>query len=163
MPHPRDGLAKAFELGLHLAVAVALADDLAFLVGLFPPGQGELHLDLVSGGYDDLGGDQRQALFLDLAQQTLYLPPVEQQFALPQRLMVETVGRRIGADVAAYQKHLSVTDLGVAFLEADPPLPDRLDFTPLQGDSRFETLQELVIEIGFFIFGDDSHPAALHD
>ena len=87
---------------------------------------------------DDLGRDEGQAFFLDLAGQALDLPAVEKEPFRPEGVMVESVGGFIRADVAIEQEHFAVADLGVAFFEADPAFLDGFDLAPEKLDPRFE-------------------------
>src|SRR5512137_198448 len=141
----RTSARPVLERGPDLPVRIPLLDGLALLVLAFAAGQGELDLDLAPVADEDARRDESEAALLRLAGQALDLAPVEQELALAERVMVEDVGRFVGADMALDQEHLARADLGVALLERDPAGPDRFHLAPDEGQAGFEGLEDDVI------------------
>ena len=66
---------------------------------------------------------------------------MKEQTALPPGIMVEAVGLFIRCDMSFKKPGLlAILDIHIGFLDADLPCTNRLDLTPLQGETCFEFL-----------------------
>jgi hypothetical protein len=52
----------------------------------------------------------------------------------------------IGVYMSTDEPDLTVTDIGVGFLDIRLAIPDRLDLGSLEGHPRFDLLQDLVVK-----------------
>ena len=77
--------------------------------------------------------------------------PVEQQFPVVYRLMVEPVGHLIYGDVHSRDIHLAVFDAGIGLLDARLFLAERLHLASLQDNTGLKGLDYLVIEPGLLV------------
>jgi hypothetical protein len=80
---------------------------------------------------------------------------MEKELPLSPRLVIEPVCSFIGADMTVEEKYLTSLHFRITFLQADPTFPNRFDLAPEKRNSRFECFKEFVVEIGFFILGDN--------
>jgi hypothetical protein len=79
---------------------------------------------------------------------------VEKELAVAEGVVVEDIGRLVGADVALDEEDLAVFDLGVALLQADPAVPDGFDLAALKGQAGLELFQDFII-MGYVLVNSD--------
>jgi hypothetical protein len=134
------------ELARHLAARIPLGDVAPAVVELLAPRQAQLDLGAAASGDVQPERDERQALGPEPALQLVDLGPVEEELAVPLRLMAPAVGLSEWRDVGADQPRLIVLDPGVRVGQVDLAGPDRLDLGPGEGEACLERLgdRELV-------------------
>ena len=132
---------------LDLPVGVALLEGLSLVVGGLALGQTQFDFGLPLLEVN-LKRDERQALFGDLAPDSVDLPTMEQQLPLPFRLVATVAGELVGGDVGADQKGLAAFDQSVRVFEIETPLTQRFDLGPEKGESRLDRLDNHVVATG---------------
>jgi len=109
-------------------------------------GEAELQLDAPVAKIH-LRGNQRQALFLGLADQRMDLTLVQQEFAGAVGVHIVDVALFIGADMQADDEGFLIVDRAVAVLEVDASGPQRLYLGALELDAGLEgLLDEIIVE-----------------
>lgn len=107
--------------------------------GHFDPGTLQLQVE----------GNQGQAFLIQQATQLVDFPPVGQQFAHPQRVVVEVAaGMAVGGDVYVVQQQLTVADQTEAIPQIGLPGTDRFHFRTHQLDPGLEGVENLVLVPG---------------
>src|SRR4051794_29290642 len=137
-----------------LALPVALLLGVALVVLRLAFGEGDLGLD-ATPFVMEIERDEREALLLDLPDQTADLALVHQQ--LLGAVGFRTDVRRRGAervDAAADQPELAVADDDVAVAQLHLTGPDRLDLPAGEHHPCFMALLDLVLEAGAAVLGD---------
>src|SRR5881394_3045967 len=138
-----------------VALPVAGGGGLALDVDLLALGERQLELRHAPVVPVELGGDKRQAVALDGADQPVDLAALEQQLSVPPRLVVEVraglgVGRDVGVhehDLGAFHRRIALGDVGLAVAK-------RLHLRPGQGETRLEGLLEEVVVPGAPVLRD---------
>ena len=116
----------------------------------FSAAEGDLHLHEIAFEID-LGGNEGEPFFLDLALQTLDFLLVDEKAAVAFGDMVEDRALVVGLDGEADEPHLAVLDAHVGIGEGEASCPERFDFGSLQGHAGLEVLYDLVVEVGFLV------------
>ena len=75
---------------------------------------------------------------------------MQQQLAPAQRLVVETVGVGVGADVGVDQENLAAVYAGIAVLQVHPSLAAGLDLAALQLDAGLIGIEDFVLVPCFY-------------
>ena len=143
--------AVGFPVSFQLSFFIPPADGFALVVLALAPGQGQGHLGLALLEVD-FKRDQRQAFFIDLADQALDFIFMQQQLAGALRVVVAVGGKRVGADMHLMDEDFPlVVDLGVSIFQVDPAEPQRFDFGAAQGQAGFIFVLDKIIEAGLFV------------
>jgi hypothetical protein len=115
---------------------------LAFIILLLSPAQGQLHLDPAVLEIETQR-NQGETPLLNLPDQPADLRPVQEELPAALRVMVEPVGRRVGADVTIAEEDLPALHGPIAIPQVRPPLTERLDFSSCEGDARLKDLLDV--------------------
>ena len=124
--------------------ASAFLSACALVVHLLPAGHRDLDFRPAVPEID-AGRDEGEAALGRLAGELGQLPPVDQELAVPLRLVVEPVAHRVLGDLAADQPEFAVVDLGVGPVQGAVPVPQALDLGPDQDDPALEPVGQLVL------------------
>jgi len=100
-------------------------------------------------------GNQGVTPLLEFAQETFHLPPVEQQFSGPLRIMAVHRGVGVRADMGVIEKNFPVPEAGVSIVDIGPPLAQGLDFGALQHHPGLIEGVDGIIEVGLAVAADD--------
>src|SRR5919106_3608078 len=132
---------------LHFSGVFPVAEGLAFVDGGLATGQGKLDLCL-SVAEIDTEWDQGETLLGDRPGDAVDLPTMEQELALPLRVVPALAGKVIWADVGSDQKRLAMTNLGVGVLEFHLPLPQRLHLRAKKNHPCLEAVDHRIVATG---------------
>ena len=102
-----------------------------------------------------LQGHDREPLLRGLAAELQDLALVQQQLAVAALGVVLDVAVAVGADAAAHQAQLAAAELHEGVAEVEPALADRLHLRAAQDDAGLGPLEDLVVEEGLAVGGDD--------
>src|SRR5205823_4876921 len=116
---------------LRLAIDGPAPDRLPLVPQGLALGQGDLALDQIVLHIQPQG-NQRQSLFLRAARQLVNLPPMEEQAAVPEGIMIQIASRTVRADVAVDQPDLTALHRGVPILQVGLAVANRLHPGPGQ-------------------------------
>jgi hypothetical protein len=86
---------------------------------------------------------------------------VEQQLPFPKGIVVPEASGQILGNVAVYQPSLAKANLGIGLPEGAFALAQRLDLRAHQYQSRFQTVQEVVVVRGGAILCNNLHALVL--
>src|SRR5439155_5994625 len=143
-----------------------LADRRALVVELLPDAESQLRLRPPARPVEPQR-HERQAPLLDPAPQALDLLAMQQQLAVPLRVVSELARRCIRADVCADEEELVAEEARVRILQVRPMIAQRLDLAADERQARLEALADRVVVEGPPVDGDVAlagllgHPAAL--
>src|SRR6266446_2567119 len=141
---PEPSSAPRLQRSLHVSVGLALRDVAALVSTLLAPGQREL--DLRPPVLEvELRRNERQTPLGDLAGQGVDLFPVEEEFAVPIRIMIGEIALVVDRDVGADQPGLPLADIRVGLLERGPAVPKGLHLCAGQHDPRLDPLEQMVV------------------
>ena len=79
---------------------------------------------------------------------------VHQEFPFAQWFMIKPVAHLVHRDIHPYDVDLTVFNPGIGLLYAHLFLADRLDLCPLQNNTGFERVENLVLKTRLFIPGN---------
>ncbi len=96
----------------------------------------------------ELRRDERQALLGDLTRQGVDLLPVEEELAIPIRVMVGEIPLVVDRDVRADKPGLPASHVRIGLLERSAAIPERLDLRPGQHETGLHSLEEVVVVPG---------------
>ena len=146
--------ANFLKIAPYFALGLALLDRLALVELPLAAGDGDEHLrDAVLPVERER--DEREPAFGHLADDSVYLAPVQEQLARAERLVVEDVRLRVGLDVHAYEPQLAGARAGVRLGDAHVAVAQRLHLGAEQADAGLELLEDLVLETRLAIGRDD--------
>jgi two-component system response regulator RegX3 len=146
------------EGALDLSVGVPLGDVAALVAQLLTPPQSDLDLGPAVLEVETCR-HERQASLAHPTGETIDLAPVEQQLAIPLRIVVRDATLVIGGDVETDEPELTTALLGESLLKRDPPLAQRLHLGAREHEACFDALEQLVLVTGTPVVGDQ--PRAL--
>jgi hypothetical protein len=73
---------------------------------------------------------------------------VEEELPLPQRIRIFAIAELVRAHVGVAEKGFPARDHPVAVVDGGPPLAEGLHLGPLEGESRLECLQYMIVVAG---------------
>ena len=152
------GLVTGGEGAGHFKVGVAFGDDLALVKGFAPAREAELHLGFMAGDVEPQG-NQGVAARRDALVEGEDLAAVEQQLAGARRLMVVDVSLRVRRDVHAVQPYFSARYACERVSQGDTTGPQGFYLGSGEDKAGLQALQDVVIESGAAIIGDQPIPA----
>jgi len=106
--------------------------------------EGKIYLH-PSGDKIELERNQRVPPLLHLADEAFDLFFVKQEFPRPQRLVIQSVGLGIRADMSIDKEDLALFDIPVAIPQVHLSLPKGFDLGPEQGDPGLDRLFDKVV------------------
>src|SRR5262249_18944023 len=140
---------------VHLAAHLALAKRRALVVELLTTREPDLELRPAALEVEP-ERHQREPALGDLAGQALDLPLVEEQLAIPLRIVVGVGAVAVWADVTAEEPPLAVPHRSVGVLEVHQSGAQGLHLRPAQDEPGLERLEDLVLVARATIRGDRS-------
>src|SRR5262245_26103355 len=136
-----------------LAIGPAPLDRLALVVSLLAFREPEGNLDPTVLEVH-AGRHERHAALDRLADQLSNLLAVQQQLALPRRLVIGIAPMAVRLDVDVVDPHFPGVHAGIAVAQVDVPLPDRFDLGPEERHTSLERLEDVVVVERLAVFGD---------
>src|SRR5207302_3043681 len=138
---------------LDLPFCVSRRNRLALVVEALALGQADLQLDAVPFPVEPQRYEG-QAFLFDRDAQADDLGAVQQQLALPLRLVIRAMPSFIRTDMDVDEERLSPTEANVAFAQVGAAVTQRLDLGPLQLDAGLDRFEDEVVVIGGAVAGD---------
>ena len=135
---------EPFSPPFHLAFHGFLLESLPLVKELLSLCEGKVNLD-PSVDKIELERNQRIPPLLHFADEAFDLSFVEQEFPRPQRVVVQSVGLGVGADVSIHKEDLALFDVPIAIPQVHLSLPKGLDLGPEQGDPGLDRLFDKVV------------------
>jgi len=130
--------------GPGLAVGLAAALGFALVPVLFAFGDSQFALDPPIAEIKP-GGDERMSLELRLSHEFAYLLLVQEEFSRPERIVVAEIAVGIRPNMGIQQESLAIFDDSVGVFQVSFAFTDRFHFSPPEGDSALEAVEEEVV------------------
>src|SRR5579871_2820268 len=145
---------EALQLALDLPLRVARGDVAPLVAQLLALRERELDLHLARLEVE-LGRHDGEALLRDTGREPLELLAMEKELARPVGIVVRAVPLRVLRHVETEEPALAVTHLGVRLLQRRLPAAQRLDLRPLQNETGFEPVAEVVLVARAAVLDDE--------
>ena len=141
---------EPFSPPFHLAFHGFLLKSLPLIKELLPLCESEIYFNL-SIDKVELDWNQRISPLFHFANEAFDLLFVKEEFPRPQRIVIQSVGLRIRADMSIDKEDLAPFDIAVAIPQVDLSLPQGFDLRPKQGDPGLVRLFDKVVMKCLFI------------
>lgn len=146
-----ESVLHLFQFTAYITVHITFLDGCTFVMKLFASTEGHLDLDQITLQVDG-GRDQGESFFINLSLQSFDFALMSKKPTISIRLMVMDAPMRIGLNGKSNKIQPSISNCHIAVTKAESAVPQGFYLGSGQGDSTFQVLDDLIVEICFLIF-----------